>query len=128
EGPEMVPQPPLLDLQEQSGCARVAQILSLPQGERKTGANAPTEKSQAPRSDAKSCHRTLLSPCGRESRSGRGAAETFGPAREGRVPVLSPAGLEVEVQGAQLAPEGIGEVGAVEGEGHVGHQEADLVA
>src|SRR5690606_33366906 len=83
EGPEMVPQPPLLDLQERSGCARVAQILSLPQGERNTGANAPTEKSPAPRSDAKSCHRTLLSPCGRESRSGRGAAATFGPAREG---------------------------------------------
>src|SRR5690606_4098020 len=78
--------PPLLDLQERSGCARVAQILSLPQGERNTGANAPTEKSQAPRSDAKSGHLTLLlSPCGRESRSGRGTAATFGPAREGAV-------------------------------------------
>src|SRR5690606_22170124 len=34
----------------------------------------------------------LLPPCGGESRSGRGAAETFGPAREGFLPsaLLSP--------------------------------------
>src|SRR5690606_7980422 len=78
------PQPPLLDLQERSGCARFAQILSLPQGERNTGANAPTVKPGHPVVEPAPPTGPFSPLAGETAGPGAASAATFGPAREGK--------------------------------------------